>query len=77
MALYQKQCCKHFTKVLHCLTDLRDFHYFFVGGDGTISLDLTKYVYLHSDFVNFDDTVKDVNFLVDDSINIQTCIDSN
>lgn len=67
-AFYLKK--QHKYPVLHCLTDLADFHYFFVGGDGRMSLDLTKYVYLNSDFRNFDDTVKHVNFLLD-SINIQ------
>lgn len=67
-AFYLKK--QHKYPVLHCLTDLADFHYFFVEGDGRMSLDLTKYVYLNSDFCNFDDTVKHVNFLLD-SINIQ------
>ena len=36
---------KHSYPVLHCLTDLLEFHYFFIEGDGQRTLKVVKYVY--------------------------------
>lgn len=35
--------------VLHCLTDLRDFHYFYIKEDDNTYLALDKYVFVQSD----------------------------
>ena len=40
---------QHSYPVLHWLTDLLDFHYFFIEGDGQRTLKVVKYVYLNSD----------------------------
>ena len=58
---------KHSYPILHCLTDLNDYHYFFI--DGERSLKLEKYVYIQSDLKNQTDVWKHVDFLFQ-SVNV-------
>ena len=54
---------KHSYPVLHCLTDLLDFHYFFIEGDGQRTLKVVKYVYLKSDLTKPTDVWTHLDFL--------------
>lgn len=57
---------KHYP-ILHCLTDLQDFHYFFIE-EGE-NLKLGKYVYIRSDLTNQTDVWNHINFLFQ-SVNV-------
>ena len=50
-------------KIMHCLTDLRDFHYFLIkdGQNGKIIID--KYIYLNSDLTLKEPLANHMNFL--------------
>lgn len=60
----QKQ---HTYPILHCLTDLQDFHYFSFNHDGQ-ALELLKYIYLKSDLSQETDTLHHLNFLCHSTI---------
>ena len=53
----------HCYPVLHCLTDLNDYHYFFIE-DGPTDITLSKYVYMHSDLSVPKDAFDHINFLL-------------
>lgn len=59
----------HSYPVLHCLTDLWDYHYFFIEDDGPRTLKLVKYVYLKSELSEPNDVWDHINFLFK-SVNI-------
>lgn len=56
--------------VLHCLTDLHDFHYFLLTSGGFRALKLLKYVYLESDLTKEHDVLHHLCFLFN-CINIE------
>lgn len=55
---------KHSYPVLHCLTDLTDYHYFFIEDDGERTLTVVKYVYLRSDLCKPNDVWNHIEFLL-------------
>ena len=60
-AFYLKK--KHPYCILHCLTDLEDYHYFFLSDNGPRTLKLDKYVYMQSNLSEKIDVLHHLNFL--------------
>ena len=51
--------------ILHCLTDLADFHYFLIDDKKPelLQVELQKYVYIHSDLCVQKDVITHMHFI--------------